>query len=172
MPTATTNKERFEELDRYIADLPDRNGALIQVLHVAQDLFGYLPEDVQMHVARRLGLPAAKVYGVVTFYSFFNMEPRGQFTVSVCLGTACFVRGSEEIMREFEQQLKVKCGATTPDNLFTLTSIRCVGACGLAPVVMVNGRIFGRVTAKDVASIIDEYMAKGGAGDGETQVAR
>lgn len=167
MAPTTSIQTRLEELDRYIADLPDKKGALIQVLHVAQDLFGYLPQDVQMHVARKLGLPAAKVYGVVTFYSFFNTEPRGQFTVSVCLGTACFVRGSSDILKEFEKQLRVRCGETTPDNLFTLTSIRCVGACGLAPVVMVNDRVYGRVTTKDVASIIDECMAKGGVDDAE-----
>ncbi len=164
--TTMTDEARYEELDRYIADLPDHKGSLIQVLHVAQDLFGYLPQDVQMHVARKLALPAAKVYGVVTFYSFFNTEPRGTYTVSVCLGTACFVRGSEEILKEFEKQLKVKSDQTTPDNLFTLTTIRCVGACGLAPVVMVNDRVYGRVTAKDVASIIDDCMAKGGSENG------
>ena len=167
MTTAATTQTRLEELDRYIAELPDRKGSLIQVLHVAQDLFGYLPQDVQMHVARKLGLPAAKVFGVVTFYSFFNTEPRGQFVVNVCLGTACFVRGSEEILKEFSKQLKVPNGATTPDNLFTLTTIRCIGACGLAPVVMVNDRVYGRVTTKDIASIIDECMAKGGADNGQ-----
>lgn len=160
-PTAST-QTRFEELDRYIDALPDKNGALIQVLHVAQDLFGYLPQDVQMHVARRLNIPAAKVFGVVTFYSFFNTEPRGQFTISVCLGTACFVRGSEDVLKEFEKQLRIGREQTTADNLITLTTIRCVGACGLAPVVMVNDRVYGRVSPKDVASIIDDCMAQGG----------
>lgn len=165
-PTATT-QSRLEELDRYIDALPDKEGSLIQVLHVAQDLFGHLPKDVQLHVSRRLQMPAAKVYGVVTFYSFFHVEPRGQFTVNVCLGTACFVRGSEEVLREFEKQLKIDREQTTPDNMFTLTTIRCVGACGLAPVVMVNDRVYGRVTPKDVASIIDDCMAQGGKEDGE-----
>ncbi len=162
MSSTATTQTRFEELDRYIDALPDRKGALIQVLHVAQDLFGYLPQDVQMHVARRLNIPAAKVFGVVTFYSFFNTEPRGQFTISVCLGTACFVRGSEDVLKEFEKQLRIGRDQTTADNLITLTTIRCVGACGLAPVVMVNDRVYGRVSAKDVASIIDDCMAQGG----------
>ncbi len=150
----------YEELDKYIDSFPNKRGILIAVLHKAQEIFGYLPQELQQHVARKLEIAASRVFGVVTFYSFLKTEPRGQFCVNVCLGTACFVRGSENILHEFEKDLGIKSGQTTEDGQFSLDAIRCVGACGLAPVVMVNDQVYGRVQVEDVKNIVEEQMAK------------
>ena len=147
----------FKELEEYINNLPTKKGALIEVLHKAQGIFGYLPTEVQTFVAEKLDLPASKVYGVVTFYSFFTMEPRGKYVVNVCMGTACFVRGAAGVLQEFERLLNIKVGETTADGKFTIEVLRCVGACGLAPVVTVNDKVYGHVTKEDVKGILDEY---------------
>ncbi len=152
----------YGELDKFIDELPDKKGALISTLHKAQDIFGYLPSEVQNHVAHRLGVPSSKVYGVVTFYSFFNTKPKGKFKVNVCMGTACFVRGAQLIIDELEKELSVKVGETSEDKMFSLDALRCVGACGLAPVISVNGKVYGRVTTNDIKGIVDEYKAEGG----------
>lgn len=149
-------QEMFRELDAYVASLPDKKGALIAVLHKAQSIFGYLPREVQLHVSRLLDLPAAKVYGVVSFYSFFTEEPRGDHVINVCMGTACFVRGAEIILKEVETDLGVKAGQTTADGRFSIDALRCVGACGLAPVVMVDGKVYGRVKPGELGAIIKE----------------
>ncbi|MDR2903597.1 MAG: NAD(P)H-dependent oxidoreductase subunit E [Clostridiales bacterium] len=154
---------KLSELDAFIDSLPTKQGKLITVLHKAQDLIGYLPTEVQNHIAHKLEVPASKVYGVVTFYSFFNINPKGKYKVAVCMGTACFVRGSQAILDEFEKHLDLKTGETAKDAMFSLDAIRCVGACGLAPVVSVNGKVYGRVTVEDVNRIVEEYMAKDGA---------
>ena len=150
-------QEMFRELDAYVASLPDKQGALIAVLHKAQSIFGYLPREVQLHVSRLLDLPAAKVYGVVSFYSFFTEEPRGDHVINVCMGTACFVRGAEIILKEVEADLGVKAGQTTTDGRFSIDALRCVGACGLAPVVMVDGKVYGRVKPGEIGAIIKEF---------------
>lgn len=131
---------------------------LINVLHELQHHLGYLPEEVQQMVARELHIPAAKVYGVVTFYSFFTMIPKGKYDISICLGTACYVRGGELILEEFKRRLSIGVGETSADGLFSLSCIRCVGACGLAPVVTVGEKVYGRVTPQQVRRIIDEYI--------------
>jgi len=151
----------FPEVAKYIDALTDRDGALIPVLHFAQETYGYLPKDVQLFIARKLGVPAAKVYGVATFYSLFSMEKRGRYRVNVCLGTACYVRGAEAVLKEFENDLKIGSKQTTDDGMFTLDSVRCVGACGLAPVVMVNDKVYGRVTPGEVRSIVEHYVVAG-----------
>jgi len=130
---------------------------LINVLHKAQGIFGYLPAEVQEIVARELKIPVAKVYGVVTFYSFFTMIPKGQNPISICMGTACYVRGAEKVLEEFKRKLKVEVGETTKDGKFSLNCLRCVGACGLAPVVMVGGKTYGRVSPDGVQEILAEY---------------
>ncbi|MFH0760549.1 MAG: NAD(P)H-dependent oxidoreductase subunit E [Bacteroidota bacterium] len=130
---------------------------LINVLHQAQGIFGYLPAEVQEIVARELKIPVAKVYGVVTFYSFFTMIPKGQHPISICMGTACYVRGSEKVLDEFKRKLKVQVGETTSDGKFSLNCLRCVGACGLAPVVMVGDKTYGRVSPDGVQEILSEY---------------
>lgn len=129
---------------------------LINILHETQNYFGYLPVEVQVIVAKQLKIPASKVYGVVTFYSFFTMTPKGKFPISVCMGTACYVRGAEKVLDQFKKILKINVGGTTADGRFSLSSLRCVGACGLAPVVLIGERVYGRVTPEDVEKIIKE----------------
>jgi NADH:ubiquinone oxidoreductase subunit E len=154
------DKEKQKKLEDYIDNLKEREGVLINVLHEAQDIFGYLPYDVQLFIARKLDITAAKVFGVVTFYSYFTMEPNGKHSIKVCMGTACFVRGAEKILNEFKNRLKLKDGNKSEDGMFTLDTLRCVGACGLAPVVMVDGKVYGRVKVEDVEGIISEYAGK------------
>ncbi|MGL5652070.1 MAG: NAD(P)H-dependent oxidoreductase subunit E [Paraclostridium sp.] len=151
------NNNMFEELDEFIDSLPTKKGALIQVLHHAQGLFGYLPKEVQLHIAKKLDVSPAKVYGVVSFYSYFTTEQKGEYKISVCLGTVCFVKGADKILAEFEKQLGIKSGETTSDLMFSLEGLRCVGACGLAPVVVVNGKVYGQVKVDQVKDIIAEY---------------
>lgn len=132
-------------------------GELINILHKAQNHFGFLPQNVQECIAKNLNVPTSKIYGVVTFYSLFTMEPKGKFPISICTGTACYVRGAEDLVTEFERKLNIKVGQTTPDGVFSLNCLRCVGACGLAPVVMVGEKIYGKVTPEEVQTIIKEY---------------
>lgn len=149
--------EKYQELGAYINSLEDKQGSLIHVLHRAQDIFGFLPREVQLFIARKLDLPGAKVFGVVSFYSYFTQTPRGEHTISVCMGTACFVKGVDKVMDAFKDQLGIENGGTTDDGKFTLKDVRCIGACGLAPVVMVGEKVFGHVAAEDVEGIIAEY---------------
>ena len=132
-------------------------GELINVLHQTQDFLGYLPAEVQELIAERLHMPTAKVYGVVSFYAFFTMTPKGKYPISVCLGTACYVRGAEKVLDAFKKELNLEVGQTTPDGKFSLTCLRCVGACGLAPVAMVGDKVYGRLTPADIKGIVDEY---------------
>lgn len=155
------DSEKLKELGDYIESLNRAEGELINILREAQEIFGYLPSDVQLFIARKLGIPAAKVYGVATFYSYFTMTPRGKHVISICLGTACFVKGADKIVDEFRKQLNIKEGTTSEDGMYTIDSIRCVGACGLAPVVIVDGKVHGRVTPQDVAAIIAEIGKEG-----------
>lgn len=151
------NKQLFDELDNFIDSLSTKHGALIEVLHHAQGIFGYLPKEVQLHIARKLDVAPSKVYGVVSFYSYFTTEPRGEYKISVCMGTVCFVKGADKILAEFEKQLGIKAGETTKDLKFTLEGLRCVGACGLAPVVVINSKVYGLVTVDKVSEILDNY---------------
>lgn len=149
--------ERFIKIDQIL----DQNGRdesfLIQNLEQIQQVLGYLPEDVQAYVAEAMNIPLSKVYGVVTFYSLFNTEPIGKYKISICMGTACYVKGAGQIMESFEKELNVKVGETTKDGLFTLEACRCLGACGLAPVLTVNGKVFGRLIPEDVPGIIAQF---------------
>ena len=152
------NQKLFDELDTLIQNLPVADeSSLIYVLKEAQGIFGYLPKEVQLHIADKLGVPYSKVYGVVSFYSYFSTNPVGEHKISVCLGTVCFVKGSDKIMAEFEKELNIKSGETTSDLKFTLDGLRCVGACGLAPVVVVDGKVYGLCTPDQVTNILDEY---------------
>lgn len=139
------------------AQFNNSEGELINVLHMVQHKLGYLPAEVQEVIAKELKTSVAKVYGVVTFYSFFTMVPQGEFPISVCMGTACYVRGAEQVLHEFKRQLKVEVGESTADGKFSLNCLRCVGACGLAPVVLVKGKVYGRVAPTQVRQIIAEY---------------
>ena len=133
-------------------------GALMPVLHEAQEIYGYLPAEVQTVIAEELNIPLAEVYGDATFYSQFSLAPKGKHKISVCLGTACYVKGSDKVLEAIEKELRISCGECTPDKKFSIDSCRCVGACGLAPVMIVDGEVYGRLTAKDVAGILDKYM--------------
>ena len=132
-------------------------GEVINVLHKVQGEFGYLSAEVQELVAEELRIPVARVYGIVSFYSFFTMTPKGRYPISVCLGTACYVRGAEKVIDELKRQLAVQVGGTTEDGKFSLNCLRCVGACGLAPDMMIGDKVYGRVTPDKVAGILAEY---------------
>jgi len=153
--------EKTQELSTYIDSLPlgndvDKNrGFLIQSLHKAQHIFSYLPEEIQEYVARRLKLHLSEVYGVISFYSYFTDKPVGKYKINVCTGTACFVRGSDRILKEFKRYLNIDEGETSVDQNFSLGGLRCVGACSLAPVVIVNDKVYGNVTPKMVPEIIN-----------------
>jgi NADP-reducing hydrogenase subunit HndA len=134
----------------------NEEGELINVLHQVQQKLGYLPAEVQELIAKELNMSVAKIYGVVTFYSFFTMLPQGENPISVCMGTACYVRGGEQVLDEFKRQLKIDVGETTADGKFSLNALRCVGACGLAPVVMIGDQVHGRVAPGDVRKILSE----------------
>lgn len=153
-------KIKKEDRDKLIAICNKFNnepGELINVLHQAQDQLGFLSAETQELIAEQLHIPVAKVYGVVSFYSFFTMVPNGKYPISVCLGTACYVRGSEKILDEYQKLLNIPVGSTTPDGKFSLASLRCVGACGLAPVSIVAGKVFGRLVPDDVKGILAQY---------------
>ena len=150
-------ERKLQELKEVCKSFNNDKGELINVLHKAQGIFGYLPAEVQEVIARELNVSVAHVYGVVTFYSFFTMIPKGIHPVSICLGTACYVRGAEKVLDEFRKELQINVGQTTPDGRFSLSCLRCVGACGLAPVVMVGEKVYGRVSPEGVKDIIAEY---------------
>lgn len=135
----------------------NKEGELINVLHKTQETFGYLPAEVQELIAEKMNIYAAKVFGVVTFYSFFSMTPKGEHPIAICTGTACYVRGAEKVLEEFKKQLNIEIGETTADGKFSLSCLRCVGACGLAPVVLVGEKTYGRVAPDDIIEIINEY---------------
>lgn len=142
----------------------DQPGGLMPVLQEAQGIYGYLPIEVQTMVADGLGISLSEVYGVATFYSQFSLTPKGENQISVCLGTACYVKGADKILEAIEQKLGIKSGECTSDGLFSLDSTRCVGACGLAPVMMVNDEVYGKMTVDQVDKIIDSYTGKRKAG--------
>jgi NADH-quinone oxidoreductase subunit E/NADP-reducing hydrogenase subunit HndA len=154
MTICESNVAKIEEICK---EFNNDKGELINVLHRAQNTFGYLPEEVQHIIADNLKTSLAHVYGVVTFYSFFTMVPKGRFPINVCTGTACYVRGAEKVLDEFKEILKIKVGETTKDEKFSLSSLRCVGACGLAPVVLVGEKVYGRISLDGVQEILDEY---------------
>lgn len=157
MSTIKLSKCKIDEITQICANFNNDPGELINVLHKCQGAFGYLPREVQEVVARQLNIPVSKVYGVVTFYSFFTMTPKGEHPISVCMGTACYVRGAEKVLDEFKRVLNVEVGQTTPDGKFSLDSLRCVGACGLAPVVLIGDKVYGQVSADTVEKILKEY---------------
>lgn len=148
-----------EELEEIIEKYKETPGALIPVLHEAQDLYGYLPFEVQKIIADGLDIPVAKVYGVVTFYSQFSLTPKGKYRISVCLGTACYVKGAAEILDKLKERLSIDVGECTDDGLFSLDSCRCIGACSLAPVVTINEEVYGKLVPEDIDGIIDKYEA-------------
>ena len=157
MANIKLSANKLEELRGVCKSFNNEKGELINVLHKAQGIFGYLPAEVQEVIAKELNVSLAHVYGVVSFYSFFTMLPKGENPVSICLGTACYVRGAEKIIDEFKRILNINVGETTPDGKFSLACLRCVGACGLAPVVLVGEKVYGRVAPDGVKEIVAEY---------------
>ena len=157
MPEIKLAENTVQLIKDVCAEFENKESELINVLHKVQGKFGYLPAEVQEVIAKELKMGVAKVYGVVTFYSFFTMIPQGEFPISICMGTACYVRGAEQVLAEFKRQLKVEVGESTDDGKFSINCLRCVGACGLAPVVTVGGKVFGRVAPNQVKKIIAEY---------------
>lgn len=151
------------QLKEVIAAHKEQPGCLMPVLQQAQEIYGYLPIEVQAIVAEGLGISLSEVYGVATFYSQFRLNPKGIYRISICLGTACYVKGAAKILEAVEQKLGIQVGECTPDGLFSLESCRCVGACGLAPVMMINDEVFGRMTPEQVPAILEDYARKGGA---------
>ena len=157
VPAFNGTKEQEAKLMEVIAKHKESKGALIPVLHEAQEIYGYLPIEVQTMIAEGLDVPLSKVYGVVTFYAQFSLYPKGKYNIAVCLGTACYVKGSGDIIDKFKQILGIDVGECTPDGKFSLEATRCIGACGLAPVLTVNEDVYGRLTVDDVDDILAKY---------------
>jgi NADP-reducing hydrogenase subunit HndA len=151
-------QDQVDKINSICDSFGNQEGELINVLHKCQETFGYLPAEVQEVISEKMEMSAAKVYGVVTFYSFFTMIPKGKHPISICTGTACYVRGAETVLTEFKKQLDIEVGQTSEDGIFSLSCLRCVGACGLAPVVQVGDKTYGRVAPDDVKGIIEEYI--------------
>lgn len=135
----------------------DKKGSLIMVLHEIQNHYGYVPRDVSLELSRVLDIPLARIYEVITFYNYFKLDPPGKYTISVCLGTACYLKGAPEIVEEIKSLLNISEGQTTQDGLFHLDVVRCLGCCGLAPVMMINGQIYGKVKRSEVMGILSKY---------------
>ena len=153
----TCTAEQEADLKRVISELKDTAGALMPILQHAQEIFGYLPIEVQAMISEATGHPLEEIYGISTFYSMFNLNPKGKYKVSVCLGTACYVKGSGDIYERLKKELDIDGGECTADGKFSLDACRCVGACGLAPVLMINDEVFGRLTADEVPEILKKF---------------
>ena len=152
-------QEKAKKLDAIVEKYKDTRGALIQVLHEVQEVYGYLPLEVQRAVSEKMNIPLAEIYGVVSFYTQFSIYPKGKYQINVCMGTACFVKGANEILDKFRTRLSIDVGECTEDGMFSLEACRCIGACGLAPVVTINDDVYGKLVADDVDGIIDKYEA-------------
>lgn len=150
-------EEQKKHLMEVIENHKNEQGAVIPVLHEAQDIYGYLPIEVQKMISEGLNVPLAEIYGIVTFYTQFSLNPKGQYQIGVCLGTACYVKGSGDILDRIKEILGIDVGECTPDGRFSLDATRCIGACGLAPVFTVNDEVYGRLTVDDVDDIIAKY---------------
>lgn len=153
------NKDKVQKLDEVIAANRGTRGAVMRTLQAAQEIFDHVPKDVQIHIAEGLGVTLSEVYGVATFYSQFALEPVGRFIIGVCLGTACYVKGSKNVLERIETELGITAGHTTEDQRFTIRDTRCLGACGLAPVMMINEDVYGRLVPDDIPGILDKYKA-------------
>ena len=151
-------KEQKQKLLNVIEENKDKRGALIPVLHKAQEIYGYLPFEVQKVVAQGLDIPLEEVYGVVTFYTLFSLTPKGKYKIGLCLGTACYVKGSGDILDKIKQRLSIEVDECTPDKQFSLEATRCIGACGLAPVLTVNEDVYAQVSVDDIDGIIKKYQ--------------
>jgi NADH-quinone oxidoreductase subunit E/NADP-reducing hydrogenase subunit HndA len=148
---------QVQKIKEICKSFDNQAGELINILHKTQETFGYLPSEVQQVIAGELNISESKVYGVVTFYAFFTMKPKGKNKISVCMGTACYVRGAEKVVDELKKELKINVGDITADGNFSLDCLRCVGACGLAPVMMIGDKVYGHVEPKEISMILKSY---------------
>jgi len=148
---------KLEELDPIIEKHREKKGNLIPVLNDIQKKIGYLPLEVQKHVSKKLEIPMSEIYGVISFYSIFNTEPKGEHTIGICMGTACYVKGAEDIMEKLENELEIEVGETSDDDKFTMTVTRCLGTCSMAPVIMIDDKVYGEVTPEKVPEILENY---------------
>jgi NADH:ubiquinone oxidoreductase subunit E len=152
-----TEKQKYELLGSVIEEYEARETNLIQILHMAQAIFGYLPIEVQRYIADRMELHLSKISGVVSFYSFFSTQPKGRHTISVCLGTACYVRGGKKVLEKIKELLEIEVGETTQDRRFSMNVMRCIGACGLAPAMLIDGEVFKSVNPNKLQSILAKF---------------
>ena len=158
-----TSVAKIEEIcDRYIGE----KTPLMMILSAIQEEYGYIPLEVQEIVSAKTGISVAEIYGVVTFYSFFSLKPKGKYVIGCCLGTACYVKGAGQVIDKFSEVLKIKPGETTEDGLFTIDALRCIGACGIAPAVSINGKAYPKVQIKDIPGIVGELVAEAAAAEG------
>ncbi len=148
---------KYAELEAYISENKDMDGALIPVMQKAQELFGYLSLETMELISERLDVPVSEIYGVATFYALFSLTPKGEYVISVCTGTACYVKGAQLVLDEVKNQLGIGSGETTPDGKFSIQDTRCLGCCGLAPVMMINNDVYGRLEPADVKDILAKY---------------
>ena len=158
MEETCVDKKVKDETREIISKYPKERDRLIAILNEIQEKYGYIPKQAQMVISEELSIPMAEIYGVITFYSRFTLTPKGKYNISVCLGTACFVKGSQSLLDRAKEKLKINSGEVTPDGKFSIDEVRCVGACGLAPVFMVNDEVYGNATVKQLDEIIDKYM--------------
>jgi len=149
-----------EEMNNFINEWKGKEGNLIMILHKVQDEYGYIPREIALELSRMLDVPLAKIYGVVTFYHFFKLKKPGKNKISVCMGTACYLKGGEDLMKEIEENIGVGVGGTTEDGLFSLEAVRCIGCCGLAPVITINSDVYGRLTKDKIHEIIAKYRGE------------
>ncbi|MBQ8293083.1 MAG: NAD(P)H-dependent oxidoreductase subunit E [Bacilli bacterium] len=152
-----------KQIEEIIARYKDERTPLMMILSDIQNEYGYIPLDVQELISEKTGIPVAEIYGVVTFYSFFSLKPKGKYVIGVCLGTACYVKGSQQVIDKFSEILNIKPGETSEDGLFTLDALRCIGACGIAPAITINGKVYPKVAVSQVPGIVEEYRKLGGA---------
>ena len=152
--------KRFKILEAHMKKHQFMHDALIEVLHKAQELFGFLEDDLLIFIAHKLKLPASRVYGVATFYHFFRLTPRGKYVISVCMGTACYVKGADKVLEKIREELGIDFGETTRDGLFSLEEARCLGTCGLAPVLMINDEVHAKVSPDKVPALLERYAAQ------------
>ena len=160
MTNTAENHVKYDELKVYISEMMEKPGPLMPIMQKAQDIFGALSFDVQRFISEEMGIPMTDVYGVATFYSQFALEPKGKHVIGVCMGTACYVKKAEGVLNALADDLQTAPGNTTPDGLFTLEATRCLGCCGLAPVIMIDDQVYGRLKPEDIPGILDIYRKK------------
>lgn len=157
MATVMADKAKRDELKTYIASVKDKKGPLMPIMQKAQDIFGCLPIEVQDCIAEELEIPMTDIYGVATFYSQFSLEPKGEHVIGVCMGTACYIKNAQPILDKISKELKLEVGKTSDDGKFTLEASRCLGCCGLAPVIMIGDKVYGRLSPDDIPEILEKY---------------